>query len=96
MLLSNRKFPRNISDQLRFLKKLDHTEKIERNIIILAGHVAIAISKSKIIHSNSFRNRVEIENVKDAIKGLKNIGPHPCKKITIVIKFNNVVFFKRF
>lgn len=62
--------PRNTNEQLLFKSnKLKHTNFIKKGCLIFwKGHVAIAITKNKIIHSNAFHMNVAIENLNDAIK----------------------------
>ena len=64
------KLPRNTVDQVNFTsKKICDTKVIEKgSILFWEGHVAIALSKSKIIHSNAFHMEVKIEPLEDAIK----------------------------
>ena len=64
------KFPRNTIDQVNYTsKQISDTKVIEKgSILFWKGHVAIALSKSKIIHSNAYHMEVKIEPLEDAIK----------------------------
>lgn len=64
------KLPRNTVDQVNFTSKnIYDTKVIEKgSILFWEGHVAIALSKSKIIHSNAYHMEVKVEPLKDAIK----------------------------
>lgn len=62
--------PRNTHEQLLFKSnKLKNTKSIKKGCLIFwKGHVAIAISKNEIIHSNAFHMSVKIEKLNEANK----------------------------
>ena len=64
------KLPRNTIDQVNYTsKQISDTKVIEKgSILFWKGHVAIALSKSKIIHSNAYHMEVKIESLENAIK----------------------------
>ena len=64
----NRKFPRNTIDQFRsnILKTVSEEELDRGTLIFWKGHVAIAINKTEIIHSNAFHMKVAIEKFHEA------------------------------
>ena len=59
--------PRNSSDQLKFnTNKFINTKLVERGCLLFwKGHVAISISKTKVIHSNAHHMKVTIEKLND-------------------------------
>jgi hypothetical protein len=61
--------PRNSSQQLKLKSNLiKSTQLIQKgSLVFWKGHVAIAISKNEIIHSNSYHMSVQIEALDDAI-----------------------------
>ncbi len=67
------KIPRNTDDQLNFKSdKVITTSKIQKgSLIFWKGHVAIAIKKNMILHSNAFHMSVQIESLEHAIKRIK-------------------------
>ncbi len=64
-------FPRNTTDQFNYLKNKS-LNNIERGCLIFwHGHVAIAVDKKNIIHSNAYHLSVVIENFREARKRIK-------------------------
>ena len=70
----NKKFPRNTSDQFRsnILKTVSEKELDKGTLIFWKGHVAIAINKTEIIHSNAFHMKVAIEKFNEAKLRIEN------------------------
>ena len=69
--LAGYKFPRNTNDQIFYLK--NKSEKIIQKgcLIFWDKHVAIALDKKRIIHSNAYHLCVEIEDFTEAKKRIK-------------------------
>ncbi len=69
----NNKFcPRDSKDQVRYFKKNVKLKKISKNdIIFWKGHVAIALSKYKLIHAYGPAKKTVIGNIKSTIKKIK-------------------------
>ena len=61
----NNKFcPRDTKDQIKYFKKKIHLNKIRKNdLIFWKGHVAIAISKTKVIHAYGPSKKVVIMSI---------------------------------
>ena len=70
----DKNFPRNSSDQFKSnLLQTTHEDKLDKGTLIFwEGHVAIAINKTEIIHSNAYHMKVAIEKFKDAKKRIEN------------------------
>ena len=64
----NKKFPRNTDEQFKsnILKNVSERELDKGTLIFWKGHVAIAINKTEIIHSNAFHMKVAIEKFREA------------------------------
>ena len=69
----NNKFcPRDAKDQIKFFKKNIKLDKIKKNdIIYWKGHVAVALSKDKLIHAYGPMKKTVIMNIKKTIKIIK-------------------------
>ena len=69
----NNKFcPRDAKDQLKYFKKDINLKKIKKNdIIYWKGHVAIAISKKKLIHAYGPMKKTIVMNIDQTIKLIK-------------------------
>ena len=69
----NKKFcPRDTKDQLNYFKKIVKLKNIKKNdLIFWKGHVAIALSKNKLIHAYGPLKKVLIMNINYAIKRIK-------------------------
>ena len=69
-LNQNNKFcPRDTKDQEKYFKKRIKLKNIKKNdIIFWKGHVAIALSKNKLIHAYGPMKKVVIMNIKETIK----------------------------
>ena len=67
--------PRNTQDQIEFENKnFFNINKIENNSLIFwKGHVAIAINKNELIHSNAYHMSVKMESIEQAINRIKNL-----------------------
>ena len=65
----NNKFcPRDAKDQIKYFKKKIHLNKIKKNdLIFWKGHVAVVISKTKIIHAYGPYKKVAIMKISKAI-----------------------------
>ena len=81
------KFPRNTSDQISFLSKdIYDTNSIEKKCLIFwEGHVAIALNKDEVLHSNAFNMEVSIEPLERVIRRSLSMN----KKI---VKIKNINF----
>ena len=69
----NNKFcPRDANDQVKFFKKNIKLENIKKNdIIYWKGHVAIALSKKKLIHAYGPMKKTVIMDIDQTIKRIK-------------------------
>ena len=69
----NNKFcPRNTKDQLNYFKKKIKLQNIKKNdLIFWKGHVAIILSKNKLIHAYGPSKKVSIMNINYAIKRIE-------------------------
>ena len=65
----NNKFcPRDTKDQIKYFKKKTKLKNIKKNdLIFWKGHVAIAISRSKLIHAYGPLNKTLIMPIKETI-----------------------------
>tara|TARA_B100002051_G_scaffold270417_1_gene303272 strand:+ start:272 stop:1015 length:744 start_codon:yes stop_codon:yes gene_type:complete len=72
-LNQNNKFcPRDSKDQERYFKKKINIKNIRKNdIIFWKGHVAVALSKSKLIHAYGPMKKVVVMNIKKTINRIK-------------------------
>ena len=70
----NNKFcPRDASDQIKYFKKKVKIENIKKNnLIFWKGHVAITISKKKLVHAYGPLKKVVIMPINKTIKKIKN------------------------
>ena len=66
----NNKFcPRDTKDQIRYFKKNVKLQNIKKNdIIYWRGHVAVILSKNKLIHAYGPKKKVIIGSVLNTIK----------------------------
>jgi len=69
----NNKFcPRDSKDQMRFFKKKINIEYLKKNnLIFWKGHVAIALSKNKLIHAYGPLKKVVVMNTYQAIRRIE-------------------------
>ncbi|MDA7606238.1 C40 family peptidase [Pelagibacteraceae bacterium] len=66
---NNQYCPRDAKDQIKYFKKSIKLENIKRNdIIYWTGHVAIALSKTKLIHAYGPKKKTLIMGIKKTIK----------------------------
>ncbi len=69
---NNKYCPRDTKDQLKFFKKSIKLKNIKKNdLIFWQGHVAIVLSKQKLIHAYGPLKKVIIMNVNHAIKRIE-------------------------
>ncbi len=69
---NNRFFPRDTKDQIKHLKKNIKLKNIKKNdLIFWKGHVAVAISKTKIIHAYGPEKKTIIMNLQNAINRIE-------------------------
>ena len=67
-LYNNKFFPRDTKDQVKFLKKNINLKNIKKNdIIFWKGHVALALSKDKLIHAYGPLKKTVIMNTQKTI-----------------------------
>ena len=65
---NNKFFPRDTKDQVKFLKKNINLKNIKKNdIIFWKGHVALALSKDKLIHAYGPLKKTVIMNIQKTI-----------------------------
>ena len=65
---NNKFFPRDTKDQVKFLKKSINLKNIKKNdIIFWKGHVALALSKDKLIHAYGPLKKTVIMNIQKTI-----------------------------
>ena len=65
---NNKFFPRDTKDQVKYLKKRIKLKSIKKNdLIFWKGHVAVAISKSKLIHAYGPFKKVVIMSINKTI-----------------------------
>lgn len=70
---NNKYCPRDASKQVKYFRKNIDLKNIKKNdIIYWKGHVAIAISKSKLIHAYGPFKKTIIMNIQNTIKRIKN------------------------
>ena len=70
---NNQFCPRDTKDQVKFFKKKRKIENFTKNnLIFWKGHVAIGISKKKIIHAYGPKKKVIIMDLKKTINEIKN------------------------
>ena len=69
----NNKFcPRDAKDQVRFFKKNIRLKSIKKNdIIYWKGHVAVALSKNKLIHAYGPLKKTIMMNINKTIKKIE-------------------------
>jgi|TARA_Y100000031_G_scaffold149734_1_gene188075 hypothetical protein len=79
----NNKFcPRDAKDQIKYFKKKVKLNNIRKNdLIFWKGHVAIAISKNKLIHAYGPKKRVIIMPIKQTIKIIEKTANLRVKKV---------------
>jgi gamma-D-glutamyl-L-lysine dipeptidyl-peptidase len=65
---NNRFCPRDAKDQMRYFKKKIRIKKIRKNdLIFWKGHVAVVISRNKLIHAYGPSKKVLISSIKETI-----------------------------
>ena len=84
----NNKFcPRDAKDQVRYFKKNINIKKLKKNdIIYWKGHVAVIISKKKLIHAYGPRKKTVIMDISKTIKLINktaNLKVLSCKRIKL-------------
>ena len=72
-LNQNNKFcPRDSKDQEKYFKKRINIKNIKKNdIIFWKGHVAVALSKNKLIHAYGPLKKVVVMDIKKTINRIK-------------------------
>ena len=69
---NNRYCPRDTRDQIKYFKKNINLKNIRKNdIIYWKGHVAVALSKSKLIHAYGPLKKTILMNIKKTIKKIE-------------------------
>ena len=69
---NNKHCPRDAKDQVRYFKKNVNLKNIKKNdIIYWKGHVAVAISKKKLIHAYGPMKKTVVMNIKKTIEKIK-------------------------
>ena len=64
--------PRDAKDQIRYFKKKIKFENIKKNdIIFWKGHVALALSRRKLIHAYGPMKKTVIMEIKQTIKKIE-------------------------
>ena len=70
---NNKYCPRDAKDQVKFFKKNVKLNKIKKNnLIFWKGHVAIILSKKKLIHAYGPAKKTVLMNVNDTIRKIKS------------------------
>ena len=70
---NNRFCPRDAKDQVKYFKKNIRLNQIKKNdIIYWKGHVALAISKKKLIHAYGPLKKTVIMGIHQTIERIKN------------------------
>ena len=70
---NNKYCPRDTKDQFRYFKKNIKLKNIKKNdIIFWKGHVAVALSKNKLIHAYGPMKKTVIMSINQTIKRIKN------------------------
>ena len=68
----NQKCPRDSKDQNKFFKKKIPIQKIKRgDLLFWVGHVAVAISKKKLIHAYGPKKKVTVMTIKETVSLIK-------------------------
>ena len=81
-LYNNKFFPRDTKDQISFKKGKKKLIKFSKgDIIYWKGHVAICLSKNKLIHAYGPRKKVLIMNIKKTIELINKTAKLKVKKI---------------
>ena len=74
--------PRDAKDQLKYFKKNINLKKIKKNdILYWKGHVAVALSKKKLIHAYGPLKKTIIMDIKKTLKRIKRTANLDLKKI---------------
>ena len=69
---NNKYCPRDAKDQVKYFKKNINLENIKKNdIIYWKGHVAVALSKKKLIHAYGPMKKTLIMNINETIKRIE-------------------------
>ncbi len=69
---NNQYFPRDSKDQFKYLKKKIQRKNVKKNdLFFWKGHIAIALSRSKLIHAYGPSKKVSIMNINYAIKRIE-------------------------
>ena len=89
----NKRFPRNTDEQFKsnILKNVSERELDKGTLIFWKGHVAIAINKTEIIHSNAFHMKVAIEKfceAKNRIESSVSGSGRSIKEVNSAVKNN--------
>ena len=70
---NNKYCPRDAKDQIKYFKKNIDLNNIKKNdIIYWKGHVAIAISRKKLIHAYGPVKKTVVMDIKKTIKKIKD------------------------
>ena len=79
---NNRFCPRDAKDQVKYFKKNIKLKNIKKNdIIFWKGHVAIALSKKKLIHAYGPMKKTVVMDIAKTIKRIKNTAKLEVKGI---------------
>ena len=74
-------FPRDTNLQILYKKHTLNNNIIKRgSLIFWTGHVGVMVDKYKILHSNAFHMKTNIESLKVVVKRSENLG-YPIKII---------------
>ena len=69
---NNKYCPRDAKDQVKYFKKNINLNKIKKNdLIFWKGHVAIVLSKKKLIHAYGPMKKVVVMDINKTIKRIK-------------------------
>ena len=74
--------PRDVKDQVKYFKKNINLRKIKKNdILYWKGHVAVALSRKKLIHAYGPLKKTVIMDIDDTIKRIKKTAKLNLSKI---------------
>ena len=79
---NNQFCPRDAKDQVKYFKKNIKLKNIKKNdLIFWKGHVAIALSKKKLIHAYGPMKKTVVMDIAKTIKRIKNTAKLEVKGI---------------
>ena len=71
--INNKFCPRDTKDQIKYFKRKVNIKNIRKNdLLFWKGHVAVALSKTKLIHAYGPSKKVVIMNIAETIQKIKD------------------------